>query len=820
MAKTAKQANQPMTNKMRRRLNRWVAFFFVILVLYIVFNLINASIIKADFYKDYATKQQMSSQTINANRGTIYSANMEPLAQSATVWSVVLAPSIVVNNEAYVEIAQVPAEQKEALAINLATALGLSDHNTILKKFDTEHRFVRVHSTTLNEKQIKKVQALIDAGTYPYLMFAKEAVAKGLADILELDYNEVLEKTYKNNQYEIIKKKIEKPAADAVQTFITDHKFTYITLLEDSKRYYRNNELASNVLGFTGIDNQGLYGLEAQYDEILQGTNGKYMTATDANGNPLPTSKETKRDPINGNSIVLTLDEYIQRLAQKKVDEIYKLHKPTGGVQAIVMDVKTGGILAMASSANYNPNKPNEIYSEELKNIYNQSVTVDSQGNEITDLSEKELKDLKSELRNQQWGNKLINMLYEPGSTFKIVTASAALETGAATTESHYSCGGGLQVGPEFMRCHKRDGHGALDFKGAIVNSCNPAFMSMGLSMGAHNFSEYFRLFGLQSATGIDLPGEAPKSLYISEDKMGQVELASSAFGQTVTITPIQLITSVATAVNGGYLVQPHFLKEVLDQNDNVIETNNPEVKRQVVSQETSEILRDCLEAMVEKSSAYVKGYRIGGKSGTSQKGNKSENGRISSFVTFAPANDPQIATLIIADDPTTGAYYGSVVCGPSAGELTAEALSYLGVAPEYSQEDLEQMSVPVPNVVGNDLVTAKTSIAGKQLQIRIVGEGEKVVDQMPKGGSMASGGQVIVYTEKNSEQETVTVPNVIGMSPQDANLTLTNAGLNVSLDGNSAEGAVQVISQSHGEGAVVPAGTIVTIKYAVGMED
>lgn len=804
-----KQANQPMTNIMKYRLNRVVALCLAVLLLYVGVRLFDASVVQADFYQEFAAKQQMSTQVINANRGSIYSTNMSILAQSATVWTVVLAPSIVKNDKVYVEIDSIPEGQKDTLAASLAGILE-SDQAKIRKRLDKDQRFVLIKSS-LTDAQVKKIQDFSKQNSC--VMLAKEAVAKGLSDILELDYDKVLEQAYRDNQYEVIKKKVEKTVADEVRKMISENGFTFISLIEDTKRYYPNNELASNVLGFTGTDNQGLYGIELEYDSILQGTNGKIVSATDGLGNTIPTSFEQKYDAVDGNSVVLTIDENIQRFAEKQVDEIVKLHDPSGGALAIVMDVDTGAILAMANSNNYDPNNPSTIFSDQLKETLAQA--------ESENKSEDEISKVKSQLRSEQWSNKAIGWLYEPGSTFKVVTASAALETGAATLDSTYNCTGVLNVAGTNIHCNKRTGHGHLDFKGAIVNSCNPAFMTMGAKMGAHNFYDFFQKFGLTEGTGIDLPGEAQKSIYYTEDKLGPVELASASFGQTSAITPIQLITAVSSAVNGGYLMQPYLLKEVLDQDGNVLETTSPTVKRQVISEETSAKMRDCLEAMVENNKvAYVKGYRIGGKSGTSQKANQSKE-HVSSFVGFAPADDPKIAVLVVADNPTVGSYYGSAVCGPAMSSIIKDTLSYMGISPQYSDEDLENMEESVPNLIGQTVTDAKNTLAKKSLNIKKIGDGDKVVDQMPRSGSIADGGTVIVYTETDSVAQKATVPNVIGLTPSEANQKLINAGLNVSLEGGSTTGSnVKVISQSVEEGKEVPVGTIVSIQYAVEVVD
>lgn len=817
MAKMQKQANQPMSNKMKYRLNRIVALIMAILLLYVGLNLFNAAVVKAGFYQEYAAKQQMSSQTINANRGTIYSSNMKVLAQSATVWTVVLAPSIVENDKVYIEVASIPEGQKDVLAQNLSNILGFGDttHARLRKKMDSTQRFITV-KTDLSKSQIEAVQSFIDAGN-SCVMFAKEAVAKGLSDILGLEYEKVREQTYKNNQYEVIKKKVEKAQADQVRQMISESSFTFISLIEDTKRYYPNNELACHVLGFTGTDNQGLYGVEYQYDDVLQGTNGKIVSATDGLGNVIPTSYEQKYDAVDGNSIVLTIDENIQRFAENAVSDLMAANKPTGGALAIVMNVRTGEILAMANSDNYDPNIPNEIFSEQLKETLNTS----------SGLSEEELSQLKSQLRSQQWSNKSIGFTYEPGSTFKIITASAALESGSSSLSDTFFCTGAYTVPGSgnpgvVMHCHKRTGHGGLDFKGAIVNSCNPAFIQIGMGMGKNTFFDFYKSFGLTTGTGIDLPGEEKNSLYYSVDSLGPVQLASESYGQSMAITPIQLVTAISAAVNGGYLVQPHVLKEVLDQDGNVIETVSTEMKRQVISEETSAAIRDCMEGMIQNNkTAYVKGYRIGGKSGTSQV--KNQTGQyVSSFIGVAPADDPEFAAFVLVDHPTANGYYASTVCGPFLATLVAETLSYLGYSPEYTEEDLQQMEKSVSSMIGNSLDDAKSKLSSLGLKAKVIGEGTTVVDQMPRGGNIAEGGTVILYTESGLTPQTAVVPNVVGKTPAEANQILVNAGLNVSLDGNSSAGGgnAKVVSQSVAEGTTVDVGTVITIKYATELAD
>lgn len=779
MKKTA--ADRPMSNRMKRRIIIACGFLGIFL-LYILSNMFSISIVHAKKYKDFAAQQQVSTVTINANRGTIYDRNQKVLASSATVWTVVIAP----------------ANMKEAF--------------DLLVK---------------GEKQrLKDDDPSNDQDGNPELLAMslddfKAQVAKDLATLLEGDYEKIYAQTQKDNKYEIIKKQVEKPIADQVRNMISEKGYTFISLLEDTKRFYEDSTLASQVIGFTNADNEGTYGVEQYYDDILQGISGKVVTATDAKGNTIPTNYEKRYAPQDGKSIVLTLDSTIQYYAQKALKEVVAQHQPKGGACAIVMNVNTGEILAMANEPTFDLENPRDIYSEMLQEMLENPTETDSEGKEISiTLTEEEKTELKQNLLYQQWANKCISWSYEPGSVFKVVTASGALETGAATLHSSYTCSGHITVSGVRMNCDRKTGHGVLDFVGALVNSCNPSFVEMGLAMGADHFYEYLKMFGLTEQTGVDLPGETYTNYYTAEE-MGPVELASSSFGQTTVVTPLHMLTSVAAAINGGYLVQPHILKEVLDQEGNVVDSTDTRVKRQVISQETSEQIALAMEQVVSKNggtAAYVKGYRIGGKSGTAQKGNK-DGVYIASYAAFAPVDDPEIAVIVVVDEPSQGVYYGSLIAAPAVGSIMSDVLPYLGYSPEYSEEDLESMGTSVPNVVGEGILNAKSDLNKLGISYEVVGDGDDIVDQMPKrGATITSDSKVILYTEKNTEKKKVTVPDVIGESLNAAMAKLIHAGLTVQLDGanvSESVGTIIVTGQSVKEGQEVERGTTVSITYS-----
>ena len=641
----------------------------------------------------------------------------------------------------------------------------------------------------------------------------KEMVAQFLADTLGLDYNTVLAQCQQTNRYAVVKKQVEKPQADAIREFAQENGITAIALIEDTKRYYPNNDLASHVIGYVGSDNQGLGGIELEYDDLLTGTPGKIVSAADANGNAIATTYESEYAPVDGQSLVLTIDSQIQYYVEKALDQAVADRNPSGGACAIVMNVNNGEILAMASYPDYNPNDPFTLYTSTQQAKLNQPI---SEGSTTTYTN--------SDLLYQQWNNKCTSWTYQPGSVFKIFTGSSALEEGVINMNTTFSCTGSMRVADTTFGCHNAAGHGIQTLLEAYVNSCNPAFIQIGQALGVEKFSEYYELYGFTEKTGIDLPGEegGSSNLYIAPENMGPVELASSSFGQTTMVTPVQMITAIAAAVNGGYLYQPHIVKEVLDQNGNVVQSYGATLKRQVISEEVSAEIRECLEAMVSAnggSTAYIEGYRIGGKSGTSQKNNQ-DGHYVGSFAAFAPADDPEIVAMVVVDDPdlSLGSYYGSAVAGPALQSIMGDTLSYLGYSKEFTAEQIAAMEKSAPSLTGMDIETATSTAAASGFEVRVIGSGETVQDQMPRNGTaMAEGSTILLYTD-DTVATTCTVPNVVGMRPSDANYTLTAAGLNVSYNegvGGTAQATAVVTSQNYPEGTQLPAGSVVNINFS-----
>lgn len=635
-------------------------------------------------------------------------------------------------------------------------------------------------------------------------------IASGLSEILGVDAETVYEKTQKNNYYEIVKRRIESDVADQVRVFIDENDLEGIYLVEDTKRYYPYNSLACHILGFTGTDNVGLDGIESIYNEYLQGTSGKLITAKNAVGTELPYEYETYVAAENGQNVVLTIDETVQYYLEKHLQAAREEQKCLEGAAGIVMNVKTGEILAMASLPNYDPNQYYTITDE---------MVLDT----LSAYTGEELEEQTTDCRNKIWRNKCIVDTYMPGSTFKIVTLSMALEEGLVTTADTFTCPGYIRVADRVIRCWRSGGHGFQTLAEAIQNSCNPAFISIGEKLGTEAFYQYFKNFGLTEKTGVDLNGEA-SGIWFSTFQ--EVELATAAFGQNFKITPLQMITAVAAACNGGNLVTPHVVKEITetqeDGSEKVVKNVEPEIKRQVISEETSELVCSLLEEVVTVGSgknAYVKGYRVAGKTGTSEKiddyvatGVKTY---ISSFIGFAPADDPEYAILVMLDSPSAGEIYGGVIAAPVAGDILSDVLPYLGVQPQYTEEELATLDISVPSYLDQSLEEATAALIDAEITYKIEGDGDTVTAQMPEAGTtMPQSGTLILYTGDASPTKDIVVPDLVDYSVAGATNRIKSEGLNVRVVGNEVSGSdALVISQSPEAGTVVAEGTVITIR-------
>ncbi len=644
----------------------------------------------------------------------------------------------------------------------------------------------------------------------------RQKIADELSVMLEIDRQKLYENTQKSGSaYVVVKSKIELEVAQELSDWIRENELSgVLRIIQDYKRIYPMNKLLSSTIGFTGTDGYGLYGLEAAYEEVLAGTPGRIMTATDGVGNDLPTSLKFEKtvDAENGGSIVLTIDSTIQAIAEKYLEQAVIDKQCNNRGLVIVMECDTGAILASAIKGDFDPNEPMAIGDPTL-----QSAIAEMAG-------DKQSAALK-EAREKQWSNKIVSDFYEPGSVFKVFTASMAVEEGLISTGSHVFCSGSTTIADQRMKCWVSPrSHGSQTFAQALSNSCNPVFMNLGISIGADLFSKYYQSFGFTEKTGIDLIGEGrvTESLYHSADELGPVELASSSIGQTFTITPIQMITAMCSVANGGYLMQPYIVRQVLDEDGNVKQTTSPKIKRQVISKKTAETVASMMAGAVNGGgarNAYVAGYRVAGKTGTSEKTETRHEEFIEvwgSFSGFAPADDPQIAVLVVMDEPQSESRYGGTVAAPVAQKILSEVLPYLGIDPQYTTEEIKSLSTNTPNVTGKKLSTAKNQLSNVGLTTYVVGSGDTVIKQIPEAGkSVPKGGTVVLYTDEIGTQKLVKVPDFSGMTLAQANRAAASANINLLASGlNSGAGDAHADTQSIAAGTEVPQGTVVTVQF------
>ncbi len=639
-----------------------------------------------------------------------------------------------------------------------------------------------------------------------------EEIARNMAEILELDYDSVLKKINRESNFEYIKKKVEKDQADALREYVNKYKIEGVKFSEDTKTYYPYGNFASQVIGFVGNDNQGLEGIEMVYDEQLKGVPGRTVSANMTAGLELPDNYESYYEAQNGKSVVLTIDETIQHFTEKHLENARIENGLEEGAAAIVMNVKTGEILAMATKPDYDLNKPFEI-TEAVEEKYPEIRE------ELEKLESDEYNAKLTEVTQFLRRNKAAVGSYEPGSTFKIAVASMALEENSVGLNDHFFCGGSIKVADRRISCANRNGHGAQTFVQGVQNSCNPVFIEVGARVGREKFAEYVKGFGFRDKTGIELPGET-SGIFHEFSNFKEIDLATSSFGQSFNVTPLQMVTMVSAVANGGKLMKPHLVKRLVDENKNVVEEITPTVVRQVISEQTSKTMCEILESVVSVGggkNAYLAGFRIAGKTGTSEKQPRGNGKYVASFVGFAPADDPEIVCLVILDQPPVGStYYGGLIAAPVVKNILEESLQYLGVEPEYTQEELEMIDITVPDVTGMSRKEAEATLKEIGVNITFKGQGDIVLDQVPKPYSkLARNSKVVAYTEGEENKKSVTIPDVVGCSASEANKGITNAGLNVRIKGlTNATGIAICSSQSPSAGTVVEPGTIVTLDF------
>lgn len=635
----------------------------------------------------------------------------------------------------------------------------------------------------------------------------RDLIASGLSEILGISKDEIVKRSQKKTYYEILKSKVEEDVRNKILKFKADNKITSgIRLEENYKRYYPYGKFAATVLGFTGTDSQGLSGVEAEYDSQLTGTPGRLVTAQNAVGTDMNFQYEQEVAAKDGDSLVLTIDEVVQHYVEKYLAEGLANNKVQNRGCAIVMNVKTGAILGMAVKGDFDPNNP-FVIADSAKA---------AEINAITDSAQKS--DAKQKALQEQWRNKCISDVYYPGSVFKMVTASAALEEKLVTENTPFNCPGFLQIGDRKIKDWKTFGH--LTFEEGICQSSNVVFMQVGQMLGPQLLFKYFDAFGFTNKTGIDLPGES-RSIYISAENMTPVDLACVSFGQSNSITPIQMITAACAVANGGNLVQPHIVSKIVDSNGNIVKTASTSSKRQVISKETSQRMCKILQkdaTIGTAKSGYIAGYRVCGKTGTSEKQGQAQGEYIASYCGFAPAENPEIAMLVFYDQPHgPNGYYGSPVAGPTFLATMTQVLPYIGVQPQYSAEELEKLDGKSPNVVGKAVDAAKNEVAQAGLEVKVCGEGNNVVSQVPEAGKpIPKKGTVVLFTDSNSAAQTVTVPNLVNLSLSGANQKAAEAGLNISITGAALTSSSAFSSmQDIAEGTKVAPGTVITVTFS-----
>lgn len=737
-----KRAEKGPAQRLRQRTAILILLILVLGFGAAVLRLTYLTTVQSSELQESAVDLQLADTTVSAKRGTIYDANGNVLAESASVWQVVMSP------------------------VNFK-----------------------------NDKQ-------------------RQAAAKGLSEIFDLEYNDVLDDTKQQSHYVVVKRRIESDEREKVLELIDTLKKDYscsgvIQLLDDYKRYYPKNSLASSVIGFTGSDDQGLEGIEYEYDSYLSGTPGRIITAQNARGTDMPFRYEQNVESEDGNNVYLTIDETIQSICEKYMQKGVEDNNVLNKGVCIAMDVNTGAILAMVTTDGYDLNNPYELSAKDKKKIKSTAKSKQAEA--------------ESAALSNMWRNKAVADTYMPGSVFKMCVASAALEENLVNEKTSFTCTGSIEVEGETIHCSNISGHGTQNFVEAISNSCNPAFIQIGQMLGAGKFRQYYQGFGFSDKTGIDLPGEAEDSFW-KEGKMGGVDLAVASFGQNFTITPIQMITACAAVSNGGYVVQPHVVSKITDSKGNVIKTVDKKIKRQVISDDTSKKMNEYLEYNTERQGAvagYISGYKVAGKTGTTEKRGVTKfessfsEDYISSFCGYAPADDPQIAMLVFFDTPDGDAYYGSQVSSPVFINIMSEVLPYLDVKTSYTDEELGYVDASAGDYTGVSVDEAKTAVEADGFTATVKGNGSTVISQIPTVSSgLQKGGSIVLYTDSNSQSETVSVPSLIGLSPDEVNDVASAYGLNVSFSGATTSSGTSS-SQNIEAGTSVSPGTVITVSFA-----
>lgn len=773
----------PSLNDVKRR-----AFLIVLFVFLgfsaVILRLVWWQIIKGPELAKTAKEMQTSDTVERANRGTIYDRNGKVLAKSASVKTLVCNPKDIKENGDLNTCVQV-----------ISPIIGMSD--TKLRSYLTENSQYKIIKKRLSAEESNAIEELIN----PKLEKGSDKATKA-----------------ENEKKQKLKAAL-----------------TGIYFENDSKRYYPYN-VASHVLGFTGYDNNGIQGIEKGFDDYLSGLNGSVSQNRNASGTTIEEQQnEYLTASEKGCDVVLTIDENIQHFLEKHLEEAVTKNELKEGAAGIIMNPKTGEILAIATKPDFDCNNPYDLtqfleYAVEFEADYPEETPLPGEEPEgapterPTEDPDNYSDEFVSQARSKMWRDKAVSDSYEPGSTFKIITAAAALEEHVVDENSNFYCPGYKQVETWKIECANTSGHGAQNFIDGVKNSCNPVFMEVGLSMGATVFKRYFEAFGLTTRTGIELGGEATGLFY---DTMNEVDLATSSFGQGFQITPMQLITAVSAVVNGGERMKPYIVREITN-GEGVVKSYNPTVVNRVISEETSEKMREILEQVVADpnatgKNAYVKGYRIGGKTGTSEKYPRGTNKRIASFVGFAPANDPELICLVMFDEPQVANKYGGTIAAPVVGEILSESLNYMGVSKQYTEEETQDVYIEVPELRGMTKDTAQATLTNANLKYMIKGSGNTIVDQLPSPSErLETDSVVILYTMDRDENDMVEVPDLTGVSVNDAKYILNLKGLNFKISGAGHSEAYNAyaVAQDMESGIKVVPGTVIGVEFRQATND
>lgn len=766
---------------------------FLLLFTGVAANFFNISVIKNKEYQTMANDQHFGSIPISAHRGSIYDSKGTALAKSATVYKVFLDPK----------------------QYHL-------DMENLQKRIDKRQEDIK------NGTYQPKVQTTTDAEGNEITQIVEEPLPQSvenfrieaialLSEKLGITSEKIEKAMAAKNQYSVLQEQVEKPVADEVLAFFNQYNLICLNVEEDTKRYYPQNELAASVIGFTASDGYGLYGVESYYNDYLAGTDGRTISAKDSNGNELPYRYSKTYPAQNGNDLYLTLDMEIQYILEKYLEEMSTEFMTKNRSCAILMNAKTGAIYGMAQYPSFDLNNPYDVVDTKVLE-------------ELKTLNDEDYSRRQGESREQQWRNKCITEVYEPGSVFKVITSAAAFEENLIDiVNDRFYCSGSVHLDgmEEPVKCHEVGGHGSQKYHEALTKSCNPAFMEIGAKLGDEKFLYYYDAFGLRDPLGIDLPAESG-GIQKTLGKLTNVDLALSSIGQCETITPLQMITAYCAAINGGYLLKPYVVERVVDEDGNVVMKNERTVTRQVISEETSAIMRDALYKVTTGAgggNVTIKGYAIGGKSGTSErlsrKEKKEDDEYGASYCCFAPADDPEVILLVLADQPDKdnngGRYYGSQVAVPTARNILTEVLPYLGISPEYTDEELAELDIKVPLLEGS-VTEARATLEGLGAEAVVIGDGATVVAQSPvTGSSIAKGGKVYLYTDPSHTIDYTDVPDLIGLSPQVANDSIVYKDLNYVATGASIHRKdAFVTGQSIQAGEKVAKGTTIILEFGV----